>query len=128
VIISVPEDTTAPSPTETAHNAIRVKAKLFRGLADPSRLSLLEALRDGPKNVSALVKLTGLSQPNTSMHLNCLWCCGLVDKEVRGRYSYYRMKSERVLHILEAAERVLDEVYDRIAECARYEEPRDVSS
>ena len=117
-----------PSPTDATHDAIRVKAKLFRGLADPSRLSLLEALRDGPKNVSALVQLTGLSQPNTSMHLHCLWCCGLVDKEVRGRFSYYRIKSSRVLRILEAAESALEEVYDRIAECARYEEPPGVSS
>ncbi|MHC4973774.1 MAG: ArsR/SmtB family transcription factor [Planctomycetota bacterium] len=117
-----------PSRTDTGQDAIHVKAKLFRGLADPSRLSLLEALRDGPKNVSALVELTGLSQPNTSMHLNCLWCCGLLDKEVRGRFSYYRIKSDKVVAILEAAERVLDEVYDRIAECARYEEPPGVSS
>ncbi len=117
-----------PTPTDVAHDAIRVKAKLFRGLADPSRLSLLEALRDGPRNVSTLVELTGLSQPNTSMHLNCLWCCGLLDKEVRGRFSFYRIKSDKVLRILEAAESVLDEVYDRIAECARYEEPPGVSS
>ena len=119
---------TVPDPTDVAQDAIQVKAKLFRGLADPSRLSLLEALRDGPKNVSALVELTGLYQPNTSMHLNCLWCCGLLDKEVRGRFSFYRIKSDRVLRILEAAESVLDEVYDRIAECARYEGPPSVSS
>lgn len=118
----------SPSPADLDRDAIRVKAKLFRGLADRSRLALLEALRDGPRNVSTLVELTGLSQPNTSMHLNCLWCCGLVDREVRGRFSYYRIKSQRVLGILEAAGRLLDEVYDRIAECARYEEPPDVSS
>lgn len=117
-----------PGSPDATKDTIGVKAKLFRGLADRSRLSLLEALRDGPKNVSTLVELAGLSQPNTSMHLNCLWCCGLVDKEVRGRFSYYRIRSDRVLRVLEAAERVLDEVYDRIAECARYEEPPGVSS
>jgi len=99
-----------------------MKAKLFRGLADPSRLSILEALRDGPKNVSQIVGATGLSQSNTSMHLNCLWCCGLVDKEVRGRFSYYWIKSRRFVRILSAAQDALHEVYDRIAECARYEE------
>ncbi len=109
------------SHSEVARDTIRVKAKLFRGLADPSRLSLLEALRSGPKNVSQLVELTGLSQPNTSMHLNCLWCCGLVDKEVRGRFSYYRIKSKKFLRILKAGEDVLEDVYDRIAECERYE-------
>ncbi len=111
------------SHSEVARDTIRVKAKLFRGLADPSRLSLLEALRAGPKNVSQLVELTGLSQPNTSMHLSCLWCCGLVDKEARGRFSYYRIKSKRFLRIPEAGEDVLKDVYDRIAECERYKEP-----
>jgi len=104
-----------------AIDPIRVKAKLFRGLADRSRLSILEALRSGPKNVSEVVAITGLSQPNTSTHLNCLWCCGLVDKEVRGRHSIYRIKSRRFERVLEAAEAVLEEVHDRIAECARYE-------
>jgi DNA-binding transcriptional ArsR family regulator len=111
------------SARTTTGDGIRLKAKLFRGLADPSRLSILEALRDGPKNVSAVVRITGLTQPNASTHLNCLWCCGLVDREVRGRFSYYRIKSAKFVRILEVAENVLEAVHDRIAECARYEEP-----
>ena len=54
------------------------KAKLFRGLADLSRLKILEVLRTGSKCVSELVTLTGLSQPNVSAHLSCLAECGLV--------------------------------------------------
>lgn len=111
-------------PTAADAAEVQLKAKLFRGLADPSRLSILEALRGGPKNVSELVEITGLSQPNTSMHLNCLWCCGLVDREVRGRRSIYRVRSDRIEKVLEAAEDVLDEVRDRIAECKRYEQER----
>ena len=109
--------------TATRTDISQVKAKLFRGLADPSRMALIEALRDGPKNVSELVEITGLSQPNTSTHLNCLWCCGLLDKEVRGRFAYYRIKSKKFLRIIEAAEAVLEDVYDRIAECKNYEQP-----
>mgnify|MGYP003541545452 CR=1 FL=1 len=122
MIISVVTDMTTQLKA-TTREEIRVKAKLFRGLADPSRLSILETLREGPKNVSQIVAATGLSQSNTSMHLNCLWCCGLVDKEVRGRFSYFWIKSRRFVRILEAVENALHEVYDRVAECARYEEP-----
>jgi len=39
--------------------------------ADPSRLAVLEALRDGRRCVSDLVRLTGLTQPNVSAHLAC---------------------------------------------------------
>lgn len=109
--------------SSTSTGNIQVKAKLFRGLADPSRLAILEALRDGPKNVSQVVQITGLTQSNTSMHLTCLWGCGLVDRERRGRFAYYRIKSARFARILEVAESVLDDVSCRVAECARYREP-----
>jgi len=99
---------------------IRVKAKLFRGLADPSRLSILEALRDGAKNVSEIVEITGLTQPNTSMHLACLWECGLVDRKRNGRFAFYSIQSERFSRVLEVADAVLDEVSCRVAECKRF--------
>ena len=99
-----------------------LEAKLFRGLADLSRLSILEALRGRPRTVSQVVRATGLSQPSASMHLDCLWCCGLVDRETVGRFTVYRLKSRKVLRILEAAEALLVEVRGRIAECRRYDE------
>jgi DNA-binding transcriptional ArsR family regulator len=68
-----------------------VKAKLFRGLADLSRLRVLESLRGGPRCVSEVIQATGLSQPNTSAHLTCLWECGLVNKERRGRFVLVQM-------------------------------------
>jgi hypothetical protein len=56
------------------------------------------------------------------MHLDCLWCCGLVDREARGRYTYYWIASRRFLRILQAAEDVLQDVDARIEQCRRYEE------
>ena len=58
--------------------AIALKAKLFRGLADPSRLSILEALSEGPLTVNTIVERTGLSRTNISNHLRCLSDCDLV--------------------------------------------------
>jgi len=42
--------------------AVPLKAKLFRGFADSSRLSILETLRSGPMTVSDIVTATWLSQ------------------------------------------------------------------
>lgn len=50
-------------------NRISVKAKLMRGFGDPSRLSILEALRDASMTVNEVVQVTGPSQPNVSNHL-----------------------------------------------------------
>jgi ArsR family transcriptional regulator, cadmium/lead-responsive transcriptional repressor len=62
-------------------NATELKAKLFRGFSDTSRLGILETLRQGPRMVSEIVEMTGLSQPNVSNHLGCLRECGLVKRE-----------------------------------------------
>jgi DNA-binding transcriptional ArsR family regulator len=60
------------------HQGTALKAKLFRGFSDTSRLAILEKLRAGPLTVGALVEKTGLSQSNVSNHLGCLRDCGLV--------------------------------------------------
>lgn len=100
--------------------ATTLKAKLFRGLADPSRLLLVEALRDGEKAVSQLVEITGLSQPNTSTHLSCLQDCGLVARRQDGRFVYYRLADERMEQVLHAVEGILSDVADSIYACTRY--------
>jgi DNA-binding transcriptional ArsR family regulator len=72
------------------------KAKLFRGFADPSRLGILESLRGAVRSVTEIVEITGLTQPNTSNHLACLFQCGLVERERRGKFVFYRLADERV--------------------------------
>jgi DNA-binding transcriptional ArsR family regulator len=99
---------------------LRVKAKFFRGLADMSRLSILEALREGRKSVTEVARRTGLSQPNASMHLSCLWECGLVEREVGRRFTHYWIGSRDVTRILELGTKLLSSVQDRIAACSRF--------
>jgi len=85
-------------------NALEKKARLFRALGDPSRLAVLEALRDGPKCVLDLVVETGLSQPNVSGHLAFLRVCGLLAREQRGRFAYYSVVANEVESILASAD------------------------
>ena len=101
--------------------SLTLKAKLFRGLADPSRLAILEALCPGEQTVSELVAATGLSQPNASAHLACLRECGLVISRPEGRYVYYRLTDERTEQLLRTAEGLLADVAERIYACTRYE-------
>jgi ArsR family transcriptional regulator, cadmium/lead-responsive transcriptional repressor len=99
---------------------LALKAKLFRGFADASRLGILEALRDGPLSVGDLVVETGLSQPNVSNHLSCLYDCGLVAREQQGRFVYYRLSDERVGMLLSLADEVLGDVAAGVYACTRY--------
>ncbi|MEX0771465.1 MAG: metalloregulator ArsR/SmtB family transcription factor [Balneolaceae bacterium] len=101
--------------------AIQIKAKLFRGFSDPSRLSIIEALRDGRKSVGELVESTGLTQPNVSNHLRCLSDCDLVRNVRKGRHIYYRLSDERIHSILDQSEQLLSDVAKGVYECTRYE-------
>jgi ArsR family transcriptional regulator, cadmium/lead-responsive transcriptional repressor len=99
-----------------------IKAKLFRGFSDMSRLSLLEALRAGPCTVTALVEQTGLTQSNVSNHLACLRDCGLVIASAQGRYSLYQLSDERVATLLGLADELLNETAHGVDACPRYEQ------
>ncbi len=100
--------------------SIELTAKLFRGFGDPSRLAILEALREGPLTVSEIVKVTGLSQSNTSNHLACLRDCGLVAAEQNWRQVTYHLSDDRVGDLLGMAESLLSDVARGVYECTRY--------
>jgi DNA-binding transcriptional ArsR family regulator len=102
------------------HVLLATKAKLFRGLGDPSRLAVLEGLRAGARCVTDVVELTGLSQPNVSGHLACLLDCGLVVREQRGRFAYYSISGPQVEAVLVAAETVLGQVSELVDLCCNY--------
>jgi ArsR family transcriptional regulator, cadmium/lead-responsive transcriptional repressor len=106
--------------TISEKHATTLKAKLFRGFSDPSRLAILEVLRDGPRTVSEIVTATGLSQPNVSNHLSCLRDCDLVTTEQQGRYVQYQLSDERVAQFLQLADELLADVAHGIYECTRY--------
>ena len=100
--------------------SIEIQAKLFRGFSDPSRLAILEILRNGSRTVSEVVTATGLSQSNVSNHLGCLRDCGLVVAEQQGRYVHYSLSDARVGQLLELADNLLADVARGVYECTRY--------
>ncbi len=99
---------------------LEVKAKMFRGFADPTRLSILESLRNGEKTVGAIVQSTGQSQSNVSNHLSCLKECGLVIARRDGKSIYYSIASERVRCLLTDGDQVVAEVGEMMSQCTRY--------
>lgn len=109
-------------------DALTLRGNLFRGLADPSRLAILEALRAGARSVGEIVEETGLNQPNVSNHLSCLRECGLVVSTQQGRYVRYQLSDERVAALLGLADELLSDVARGIYECTRYTKPAPVES
>ncbi|QBI19948.1 metalloregulator ArsR/SmtB family transcription factor [Egibacter rhizosphaerae] len=111
--------------TELAEHApddAAVAAKLFRGLADPTRLAILLELLRGERRVVDLVERIGGSQSNISAHLACLKDCGLVTDRPVGRASVHRLASPAVTDLLRQAEHVLEETGHAVALCPTYDE------
>jgi DNA-binding transcriptional ArsR family regulator len=74
-------------------------AQRFKALADPGRLLLLDALRNGERTVTYLVYETGCSQTNVSKHLNQLYNVGLVRRRKAGPFVYYAISDSRVYQL-----------------------------
>ncbi len=109
--------------TAPSRAGLALKSKLFRGFSDPSRLSMLEALRGGPLSVGEIATATALSQSNVSNHLGCLLDCGLVSREQQGRFVYYQLSDPRVALLLGMVDEVLADVAQGVYECTRYAVP-----
>lgn len=92
------------------------QTRLLHGLSDQSRLGILAELGSGERRVSELVERTGLLQPNVSKHLACLWGCGLVARERRGREVFYR-SIDGLEELLVAADAMLERTGETIGAC-----------
>lgn len=95
-------------------------AKYFRGLGDPTRVRILELLRDeGELSVGALVERLGLPQPHVSNHLACLRWCGFVEARRERRTVYNRIADQRVVTMLDLAQALLADNAEHVAACRR---------
>jgi ArsR family transcriptional regulator, arsenate/arsenite/antimonite-responsive transcriptional repressor len=71
-------------------------ATLFRALADPARVKIINLLAgtDGPVCVCEFTPAVELSQPTVSHHLKKLTDAGLLEREQRGKWAYYSLSGE----------------------------------
>jgi ArsR family transcriptional regulator len=72
-------------------------ASALKALADPSRLRLLSLIQAQPGHETCVCNLTeplGLGQPTVSHHLKVLLQAGLVEREQRGNWAYFRVREE----------------------------------
>ena len=99
-----------------------IKAKFFRGLADPTRLSIMETLLDGDKSVGEIVGATHQSQSNISNHLKCLLECGLVNNRREGKNILYAIRNDEIKELLKDTDKVLSKIHNEIAMCVDYEQ------
>ena len=104
-------------------DVLELRTVLFHGLSDPSRQRIIDLLREGSARVTDVVSATGMSQPNASTHLACLWECGLAERERRGREVHYSL-ADGVEELLRVADPLLERAGERIESCPNHRRGR----
>lgn len=92
---SCPPLLAGPLPVEEAKSL----ARALKALADPARLRLLSLIQSQPGGEACVCHLTeplGLSQPTVSHHLKVLLEAGLVERDQRGSWAYFRVLPGRL--------------------------------
>ncbi|HVM97413.1 MAG TPA: metalloregulator ArsR/SmtB family transcription factor [Candidatus Acidoferrales bacterium] len=77
----------------------------FKAIADPGRLQLLNFIAAQPSGEACVCHLMGpldVKQPTVSHHLKVLYDAGLLDRERRGTWVYYRIVPERLAALRDA--------------------------
>jgi ArsR family transcriptional regulator len=74
----------------------RATADIFRALADPHRVKIVNLLATSGEPVCAcdIIAPLGLAQPTVSHHLKKLTDAGLLDREQRGKWAYFSLNSD----------------------------------
>ena len=93
-------------------------ATVFKAIADPARLRLLSFIAAQPSGeacVCYLMKPLGLSQPTVSHHLKVLHDAGLLTRDRRGTWVYYRIVPEQLAALREALAGPSEPARERVA-------------
>lgn len=94
--MSVSQQRYCPDMKGLPPEALEQVAAYFQTLSEPTRLRILNFLREDERNVGELAQLCGYTSANVSRHLAMLTEHGLVVRESRGTSVYYRIADDSV--------------------------------
>lgn len=89
----------------------------FSALAEPTRMRIVELLKDGPMTVGDIAERLGVRQPQASKHLRTLLEAGLVEVEAVANRRNYRLRMEPLQELddwLAAYRKVWNERFDNL--------------
>jgi DNA-binding transcriptional ArsR family regulator len=79
----------------------RFKAEIFQGLAHPTRIAIVEALRDGELSASEILERLPIEQANLSQHLAVLRSKQIVNHRKSGNQVLYSIKAPVLVEVLD---------------------------
>lgn len=84
----------------------RAQAEVFKALAHPARLLIVEELSRGERCVCELAELVGSEMPTVSRHLSQLRYAGILKDDKRGAQVFYSLRTPCVMNFFDCLSRV----------------------
>lgn len=81
------------------------KSEIFQGLANPTRIAIVELLRDGELSAGKLIEKLGIEQANASQHLSVLRAKQIVVSRKVGNQVFYSIRDHALIEVLDILRR-----------------------
>ncbi len=72
---------------------------VYKALANPTRLAIIDLIGEGEKTVSCIAKSLGLSKSNVSQHLNYMKAVGLLCSRKSGKNTFYYLSDKEIARV-----------------------------
>ncbi|MDH7506457.1 MAG: metalloregulator ArsR/SmtB family transcription factor [Candidatus Thermoplasmatota archaeon] len=82
------------------------EVEIFKALGDPTRLKILECIRNKEKCICEIIPYTGKSQPNVSQHLKVLKNAGIVDERKDGTRIIIKAVNNKIFDIIDKVKNI----------------------
>jgi ArsR family transcriptional regulator len=80
--------------------------QFYKALADPTRLKILDFIKDGEKCICEIIPHTGKSQPNVSQHLKVMKYAGIVNERKDGTRIMIKPSNKDIYKVLDQVKRL----------------------
>ena len=86
-------------------NLRQFKANIFQALAHPTRIAIVEVLRDGELPAGTIIERLGLEQANASQHFSILLAKQIVNSRKEGNQVFYSVRDPLLIEVLDIMRR-----------------------
>ena len=93
---------------------VEYRAEILKALGQPTRLKIIDFLRDGERCVCEIFPAIGEEQSNTSRHLNVMLAAGVLSRRKEGLKIYYAVKHAEIFEVMDIVTGIVKlEIYGR---------------
>lgn len=89
------------------NDSFEIRAEILKSVSQPTRLKIIEFLRDGERCVCEIFPAIGEEQSNTSRHLTLMLTSGVLSRRKDGLKIYYAIKHPEILTIVDLATEIM---------------------